>query len=328
MISCTEFIPLYSEFFRFLEEREGHDAVMRYWIFIAKRNVCNRANPNSLISSLEQYKENPMEGAWRYWCRTLAEEASDTIRIYDPKGNYVISHMRHCPSRGRLNALEHIEPYYDYCAHCGVVYSPALEEFGLAMARDDSGVANAECKSMLYVKGHRPDIDLAALTDDEMREMAKREGVEILDLQAGDNKYLHRAFHNSSDAALLFCGENYGNEAVCEFVDAYTKRYYAPQIEDAKTRGLVAVKEWLEAVYAAEEASEVLHTELTENELTVNIDYCPGMAYMRSINREPCKWYVEQTRTLYAAFAEAAGLDFKLDYFESDGKTCFHFIKK
>lgn len=328
MISCTEFIPLYSEFFRFLEEREGHDAVMRYWLFIAGRNVCNRANPNSLISFLEKYRENPMEGAWRYWCRTLAEEASDTIRIYDPKGNYVLSHMRHCPSRGRLNALKHIEPYYDYCAHCGVVYSPALEEFGLVMERDDSGVATAECKSMLYAKGRRPDIDLAALTDDEMREMAKAEGVEILDLQAEDNKYLHRAFHNSSDAALLFCGENYGDEAVEEFMTAYTKRYYAPQIEDAKARGLVAVKEWLEAVYSAEEASEVLHTDLCDNELTVNVDYCPGMAYMRSINREPCRWYMEETRTLYAVFAEEAGLDFKLDYFENDGKTCFHFAKR
>lgn len=328
MISCTEFIPLYSEFFRFLEEREGHDAVMRYWLFISGRNVGNRANPYSLSSFLERYKDNPMEGAWRYWCRALKEEASNTIRVYNSKENYVLSHMRHCPSRGRLNALEHIEPYYDYCEHCGVVYSPTLEEFGLVMERDHSGIANAECKSILYVKGHRPDVDLAAMTDDDMRALAGEDGVELQDMQAGDNKYLHRAFHNSSDAALRFCGENYGDEVVRQFMAAFTKRYYAPQIEDCKARGLAAIREWLEAVYAAEEASEVLHTDLSDTELTVNIDYCPAMAYMRSVNREPCPWYIEQTRTLYAAFAEAAGLDFKLDYFQADGKTQFHFIKR
>lgn len=330
MISCTEFIPLYSEFFRFLEEREGFDAVMRYWLFISGRNVGNRANPNSLVSNLERSKDDPLKGAWQYWCRALAEEASDTIRLYNPKEGYVLSRMRHCPSRGRLNALEHIEPYYAYCEHCGVVYAPTLKEFGIVSERDHSKVADAECRSFMYYEGHRPnvDFDYTTITDEEMHKLAEETGSEIIDMQAGDNKYLHRAFHNSSDAALLFCGENYGDEAVKEFMTAYTKRYYAPQIEDAKTRGLVAVKEWLESVYAAEEASEVLHTDLRDNELTVNIDYCPGMAYMRSINREPCKWYVEETRTLYAAFAEEAGLDFKLDYFEDSGKTCFHFIKR
>ena len=30
MISCTEFIPLYSEFFKYLDKDGGHDAVMEY----------------------------------------------------------------------------------------------------------------------------------------------------------------------------------------------------------------------------------------------------------------------------------------------------------
>ena len=32
MISCTEFIPLYSEFFKFLEKRGGYDEVLRYYV--------------------------------------------------------------------------------------------------------------------------------------------------------------------------------------------------------------------------------------------------------------------------------------------------------
>ena len=31
MISCTEFIPLYSELFAFLERIGGYDAVLDYW---------------------------------------------------------------------------------------------------------------------------------------------------------------------------------------------------------------------------------------------------------------------------------------------------------
>ncbi len=31
MISCTEFIPAYSELFKFLHERGGREAVVKFW---------------------------------------------------------------------------------------------------------------------------------------------------------------------------------------------------------------------------------------------------------------------------------------------------------
>lgn len=34
MISCTEFIPAYSYFFKFLEEKGGHEAVMSFWEYL------------------------------------------------------------------------------------------------------------------------------------------------------------------------------------------------------------------------------------------------------------------------------------------------------
>ena len=36
MISCTEFIPAYSELFSFLDERFGRDEVDRLWYFLFK----------------------------------------------------------------------------------------------------------------------------------------------------------------------------------------------------------------------------------------------------------------------------------------------------
>ena len=34
MISCTEFIPAYSELFTFLEEKHGRDEVDRFWKYL------------------------------------------------------------------------------------------------------------------------------------------------------------------------------------------------------------------------------------------------------------------------------------------------------
>lgn len=61
MISCTEFIPLYSEFFKFLEEQDGHDAVVRYWEYISEYSIGDKSNPYSLISYLE--REGGLDGA-------------------------------------------------------------------------------------------------------------------------------------------------------------------------------------------------------------------------------------------------------------------------
>ena len=55
MISCTEFIPLYSEFFKFIESKGGHDAVVRYWEYISDYSIGDKTNPNSLISFVEKY---------------------------------------------------------------------------------------------------------------------------------------------------------------------------------------------------------------------------------------------------------------------------------
>ncbi|MBQ8605953.1 MAG: hypothetical protein IJ408_04385 [Clostridia bacterium] len=319
MISCTEFIPLYSELFAFLEKEGGYDAVMDYWYFIADNGVCNKNNVNSLISFLERDKASPLEGAWKYWSKSLTEEACDLFRVYDPEKGIIYSHMRHCPSRGMLNSLEHIEPYPHYCDHCKVIYHPALLEYGLDRHRDNSLTPGAECKSVIFVKGNDPGIDLATVRDEEFI----RDGVQIMDIKSEDNKYLHRDFHFHGDLAMRYLGEKYGGDCVRAFVESYAKHFYAPQIEDAKARGLIAIKEWIEKIYETEEASEVLTTRLSGDTLTVRISKSPAIEYLRSTGCEVCEYYIEQTRSLYKAIADEIGAEFILEYYDENGKAEF-----
>lgn len=316
MISCTEFIPLYSEFFKYLEKAGGHDAVLQYWYYISDNSIGDKTNPNSLASFIE--RDGPFEGAMHYWEHTLKEESSDAVKVYDYNNRYIYSHMRHCPSRGMLNDLKHIEPYYDYCGHCNVIYRRVLEKYGWEYERDNSKVDRAECSSLLYEKGHRPTCDYTAIDDTKV----------VVDMKPEDNKYLHRDFHLLGDLALKYCAEVFGDQGVVDFLTDYTKNYYSPQIEDIRKRGLAAVKEWIEKVYEIEEASEVLHTELTDDTLTVVIDKSPVIEYMHSLHQQPTKYYIEETRTMYAVMARESGLDFTLDYYHEDGAAKFRFFKK
>jgi len=102
--------------------------------------------------------------------------------------------------------------------------------------------------------------------------------------------------------------------------------YYAPRIKEINENGLPALQAWIEKVYEIEEASEVLHTDLSGNKLTVTIDKSPVIEYMHSLNQEPSAYYIEETRTLYKTIAEACSLDFTLHYYNEDGGTKFEFV--
>ncbi len=325
MISCTEFIPLYSEFFKFLEEKGGHDEVLKYWFHISDTSIGDKTNPNSLAYKCEEL--GGFEGALSYWGHTLTEEACDLFKCIDKNKKFCFTHMRHCPSRGMLNALRHVDPYYDYCGHCNVIYKRVLDNYGVDIVMDFSKIENAECCEIFYEKDNAPDFDFKTISDDYFKQFKDKEGIELIDMKSEDNKYLHRDFHLLGDNAIAYCGDTFGYDEAIKFLTSYTLHYYSLQIEDAKQRGLVSVKEWIEKVYEIEEASHLLKTELTDNSLTVTIEKSPVIEYAKTLNQTMSEYYIEQTRTLYKAFADAAGFTFLLEYYNEDGGTKFTFEK-
>ena len=61
MISCTEFIPAYSELFKFLEERGGREAVIKFWEHLSDVYLTNLRD---LAAS------RGLRGCWDYWAHT------------------------------------------------------------------------------------------------------------------------------------------------------------------------------------------------------------------------------------------------------------------
>ena len=136
MISCTEFIPAYSELFKFLEEKHNKAAVMDFWEYLSD---------NFLMNLKGEVIENGILGCWIYWSKTLKEEAAEfTMELDEEAGEFSIT-MHHCPSKGRLLELKHMEPYGDYCEHCDVLYRRVLEPLGFKYDLDTSQTDQARC---------------------------------------------------------------------------------------------------------------------------------------------------------------------------------------
>ena len=136
MISCTEFIPAYSELFKTLDRLGGVSAVEGFWGYLSA----------TFLSNLRDLAaEHGLRGCWLYWSRTLNEEAADFTMELDEEGGFFRITMHHCPSKGRLLAATHFEPYADYCRHCDVLYRNVLEPLGFDYETDLSRCAHAAC---------------------------------------------------------------------------------------------------------------------------------------------------------------------------------------
>jgi len=144
MVSCTEFIPLYSELFKYIESKGDHDAVIRYWEYISDTYVAERLG--QIVS------EKGLEGCWDYWAKALSEEAADFVMEYDDEKQDFTIDMRYCPSKGMLLELKHMEPYWDYCGHCAVLYSRILDRYGICSESGDANVDQAQCLSRHYIE--------------------------------------------------------------------------------------------------------------------------------------------------------------------------------
>ena len=143
MISCVEFIPAYSELFKFIEKKGGKDAVVEYWETISA---------DGLALLREEASKNGLRGCWNYWSHTLNEEAADFTMTLDEENGVFRIDMHECPSKGKLIKTKHIEPYSDYCGHCDTLYRNVLEPMGYEYEIDLSRSDEAACSIIVKEK--------------------------------------------------------------------------------------------------------------------------------------------------------------------------------
>lgn len=301
MISCTEFIPAYSELFDFLDKGYGRDEVDEFWKYLFTPD-------GKGIPLINHLKENGIRGCYTYWAGSLNEEAADFTMYLNEKRGYFVLDMHRCPSKGRLLELADetgITPYHDYCLHCNS-YRLAVEKMGYTYIYDFKGIDRASCSILIY----DPEVfDGRVIVDDD---------TEIMDRKASDNEYFHKDFHKSMNMGIDYLGNNYGINAVKSYLYEYTNNVYKKVIDDIKIRGLVALKEKIYDTYFNEKAIDVIDLSLGEDYLIAEIKYCPAVEHIKSCGQEVSKWYKYTTEFVMEALAEKTGLNFEMLYYDEN----------
>ncbi|HHW31418.1 MAG TPA: hypothetical protein GXX20_07060 [Clostridiaceae bacterium] len=152
---------------------------------------------------------------------------------------------------------------------------------------------------------------------------------EIMDRRASDNKYLHRDFHNFMNLGINYVQELYGEEGVREYLRDFAMAFYAPLKEDIKKRGLAAIKDHYEKIYAIEEASNDVEFTLSEDELIIKVNKCPAVTHIRSCGIEMAPLYYETFKTTNEVICEGSPFAYELVEYDKDtGRSLERFYRK
>ena len=301
MISCTEFIPAYSELFTYLEDKYGREEVDRFWKYLFEPD--GKGIP--LIGFVER---EGIRGCYSYWAGSLNEEAADFTMYLNEKRGFFMIVMHRCPSKGRLLQLQDeigIAPYHDYCLHCDH-YRSSIEKVGLKYIYNFQGVEKAACTALVY----DPKVfDGRVIIDDDTL---------VMDRKASDNEYFHRDFHSSMNMGIHYLGENYGMDAVREYLTRYTKNVYRRVLTDIKDQGLAALKEQIAGTYVKEKCEDAVKISLKDNALEVEVLYCPAVKHLRATGRDVSPWYRYTTEVVMDVMAQEGGFSFSMDSYDED----------
>lgn len=311
MVSCTEFIPYYSELFSYLEENHGREEVEQFWEYLFKPT-------EEGIPLINFIKKEGIRGCFTYWSGTLNEEAADFTMYLNEKRGFYLLKMHRCPSKGRLLALEEemgLKPYPYYCLHCDY-YRRAIEKIGLKYIYNFQGIEQAACSILIY---DDKVFDGRVIIDEDTR---------VMDRRASDNEYFHKDFHTGPNNGLEYLATKFGEEEVTAFLQRYTMNVRRGTIEAMKQEGLAAIEKMLRETYRKEKAEDALSVTLEPDHLAVKIVYCPGIKHLRATGRKVSPWYRYNTEIVMRTLAEAGGYRFTMESYEEDtGAAAYRFEK-
>lgn len=140
---------------------------------------------------------------------------------------------------------------------------------------------------------------------------------EVIHRTAGDNLYLHKDFHGALSVGLDYLREHFGDEAVRDYLRQFTRSYYAPLAEAIRQRGLVALKEHFERIYADEGGKLTIH--LSDDELRIDVEACPAVMHMREHGYPVSPLFHETTKTVNETICE--GTPFSAELIDYDAQT-------
>lgn len=150
---------------------------------------------------------------------------------------------------------------------------------------------------------------------------------EIMVRSAADNAYLHKDFHGALSGGIEYLHERYGEEAVREYLRQFTRNYFGPVMRAVAERGLPALREHFEKIYAIE-GGEVVFEE-SADALILRVAASPAVMHMRAHDYPVARLFHETVKTVNETLVEGTAFAADLvDYDPETGRSVQRFYRR
>lgn len=102
---------------------------------------------------------------------------------------------------------------------------------------------------------------------------------------ASDNEYFHKDFHTALNYGIDYLYNNYGENAVVEYLSQFANNYHGPLKKSVCEKGLLAVHDHYKNIFEIESAKYDIKLSKNNNELTIHLHASPAVLHINESDR-------------------------------------------
>jgi hypothetical protein len=136
---------------------------------------------------------------------------------------------------------------------------------------------------------------------------------------------VHKDFHGALSFGVQYLHENYGEQAMYDYLRSMARAVYKPLIEELKQDGLCALAAHWARIFTLEEGRFDLSFDA--DRLVLKVHECPAIHHMRAHEYRVADKFCETTRVVNEEICHAAGYECSTDYDQQDGSCVQVFWK-
>jgi len=134
---------------------------------------------------------------------------------------------------------------------------------------------------------------------------------------------VHKDFHGGFSYGLQYLQDNYGEDALYDYLRKMARTVYSPLIEELKKDGLAAMAAHLARIFTLEEGEFELS--FNGDRLVLNVNKCPAIHHMKGQGYMIADKFCEATRIVNEEICHAAGYECSVDCEQQNGRCVQEF---
>ena len=134
---------------------------------------------------------------------------------------------------------------------------------------------------------------------------------------------VHKDFHGALSFGVQYLQDNYGRDAMEEYLRTAGLAVYKPLIDALKEDGLCALAAHWARIFTLEEGDFDLS--FRDGRLVLRVNKCPAIHHMKTVNYRVADRFCETTRIINEEICHAAGYECSTTYDQASGSCVQEF---